>query len=169
MHLCMSYMVPFRHDSRVAAEAAEVRVLHASVAADWLACAFRRGGSRVRGLHTADVLAEQSFSSSDSVRRSQVVTSFVSEQGQSQRIADRLRPGLRPQTSAVIAKRLWDETQIRLQVSKRNLRGMFPMKFVDTLTSAHSQSRKRYPGFCVQSVEQVSHFRWGAVHKLRIR
>ena len=109
-----------------------------SVASDGLACAFGRGVSHGVGLHKADVLAEQSLSSSDSVRRSQVAASYALTEAQHQRLAERLRPGPHPQTSAVIIKRLWDETAIRLQVSERDLQGMFPMNFVEGLTDAHS-------------------------------
>ena len=107
------------------------RVLTKPIAADWLTCAFGRGEkSDAVSLKRADVVAQATLSSSDSVRRAQVTVAHALTDGQHERLSDRLAaPGPHPQSFAVIIKRLWDETGIRLQLSEKDLRGLFSVTF----------------------------------------
>lgn len=154
-------MVPFRK-AGPRLDSAD-RVLSEANASDWLTCAFGRGDAALQSAKSHDTMAAATLASRQSVMRAQAIASFALTKGQHEGLLARLQSPSRPETSAVIIKRLWDETGLRLQLGRSDLAGIFPETFANDVVEAHgrSESRKRYPGYVVQCMQQIAHIRWG--------
>ena len=68
-------------------------------------------------------------------------------------------------TSVVILKRLWDETSMRVQLDEQALDLMVGKQFAADVIACKRRGRKGkgslYPGYVVQSFQQMAHLRWG--------
>ena len=68
-------------------------------------------------------------------------------------------------TSVVVLKRLWDETSMRVQLDYPSLELLAGQTFAGDAVDVHRRGRKGkgsvYPGYVVQSFQQMAHLRWG--------
>ena len=104
--------------------------------------------------------AAHSLSSRYSVVRSQLIAAAALTSLQQQVCQSRLDSV--STTSYCVLKRLWDETQIVLHMSRDNLVHMTGQHLADLLEEVKSRRRRRYPGYSVQSLQQCCFVRWGS-------
>ena len=70
---------------------------------------------------------------------------------------------LDPRTSVVVLKRLWDETASRLQLPVESLHQLLGDEVAQTVINSKRKGRgNRYPGFVVQSMQQMGFLRYGS-------
>ena len=126
-------------------------------AQDFIISAVGRGEDPA--LKMADVLSAGTLSSRFSVVRAQLVVSHALTRG----MHEAASTGMRSATEDfVIIKRLWDETAMRLQLGADKLKRMFPPAFAQSLVETRDRSKKSYPGFLVQSMQQSGFVRFGS-------
>ena len=135
--------------------------LSEAAAGDWLNIAFGRGQC---SLGNTKLCAAHALTSEKSVTRSQLVTSHALQSGQVEKI-NAAMDQLDGRTSVVVLKRLWDETSMRLNIDAAALE----LLTGQTLARGVQEVKRRgrggkgsvYPGYTVQSFQQMAHLRWG--------
>ena len=135
--------------------------LSADQAASWLSCAFGRGEVTQASLKRADVLVASIFATRLSVVRAQHLVAHALTNGQFGSLASQIDRSCGG-TSVFVMKRVWDETAHRLQISHQVLQDLFPGAFADEVARVAQASSQSYPGFVVQSMQQVCFARWSA-------
>ena len=156
VRICLSvFKVPFR--SRGHNDAA--LEFPKAQAIEWLDVAFGRGQCSLTDI---PLCAAASLSSRMSVWRSQLVAATACH--------DATIKGLSAELNKItaadicIAKRLWDETSIRILLSHGDLRKIIG-SVVDDLDAVKQRGRggsgSFYPGYTMQCIQQMAHVRWG--------
>ena len=124
-------------------------------AQDWLHIAFGRNQGL---LSDHKLLAAASLSDRMSVGRAQVVVSHSLHYGMARKMDDVL--GSVGSSSAVIVKRLWDETAMRLQLSYPDLLKVLGHDIAGIVHAIKVKGRgAHYPGYVVQSMQQMAFIR----------
>ena len=128
-------------------------------AADVLHSSFGRGQS---SLDDATLCAAHALVGRQTVRRAQLVTATAMHDGAMRTLAGHL--GRAEPSSVCVVKRLWDETSLRVQLSDEALCKVLGREVGEACIVAKQRGRggrgSVYPGFTVQSFQQMAHIRW---------